>query len=489
MLHETDVKSSGSFYETPISMAISTIEEGRLLEVNEAFERLSGYKSDEVVGRTSIELCLWHDPRERRKMLELLETRRDVSAREFTLRGKGGECRPALFSCVIIEHNGEKRLLKMMHAITSQDKAQENLLASEEALRVIFNNAHDAIFIHELNGDIIDVNDKVLEMYGGERSRWISLSAGDRCFDADNSFYKVPDIWERVVAGENQFFEWQARRVDNNALFNVEVSLQRIDLNQRYAILATVRDISARKRMEEEIEILHTNLAAYVMELEAANIELEAFNYTVSHDLRSPLTGIRGYSHLLLEQRERLDDECLGYARQINAATEKMEQLIATLLDFSRLSRCEIRREEVDLTAIAELVAAECRMADPCRQVRFIFAEGVKVTGDPDLLNVVMENLLGNAWKFTAGQESALIEFGIEETGAGSAYFVRDNGPGFDMADADRLFRPFVRLPGTTDFAGHGIGLATIRRIIQHHGGSAWAAGEPGNGATFYFTL
>lgn len=489
MLHEREEKSSGTFHATPVSMAISSIEEGRLLEVNEAFERLCGYESGEVVGRTSIELGLWNDPRERRKIVELLETRRDIGAREFTLRGKSGECRPALFSCVIIEQNGEKRLLKMMHAIPSQSKAQETLLASEEALRVIFNNVHDAIFIHELNGDIIDVNDKVLEMYGGDRSRWLSLSAGDRYPDADNSFFKVPDIWERAVAGESQFFEWQARRVDNNALFNVEVSLRRIELNQRQAILATVRDITVRKRMEEEIEVLHTNLAAYVMDLEAANTELEAFNYTVSHDLRSPLTGIRGYSHLLLEQRERLGDECLGYALQINAATGKMEQLIATLLDFSRLSRREIRREEVDLTAIAEMVAAECRMEAPCRQVRFILAQGVKVTGDPDLLHVVMGNLLGNAWKFTAGQESAQIEFGIDDAGARSAYFVRDNGPGFDMSDADRLFRPFVRLPGTAGFAGHGIGLATIRRIIQHHGGSAWAVGEPGNGATFYFTL
>jgi light-regulated signal transduction histidine kinase (bacteriophytochrome) len=331
----------------------------------------------------------------------------------------------------------------------------------------------------------------VIEMFGVDRPTALTISIADHYSSPDNPLDLLPVIWEMVVAGEDQLFEWRARRIDNNALFDVEVSLRRIILNQRYAILATVRDITARKRAEQEIETLNTHLASHVTGLEAANRELEAFNFTVSHDLRSPLTGICGYSYLLQEQfSERLGEQCLGYVRVINSAAVKMGQLIDTLLGFSRLSRCEVKREETDLTAITKGVAAQLRMADPSRQVRFAIAEGVKATGDANLLSVVMENLIGNAWKYTARQESTLIEFGLDETNASPAYFVRDNGPGFDMAHADRLFRPFQRLPGTTEFAtGHGIGLATVQRIVERHGGSTWACGEPGKGATFYFTL
>ena len=166
-----------------------------------------------------------------------------------------------------------------------------------------------------------------------------------------------------------------------------------------------------------------------------------------------------------------------------------MNRLIDALLNFSRLTRVEPRRETVDLSGMAQEVAAELTLTEPARRVTFRIAEGITVNGDANLLRVVLENLLGNAWKYTGMREEAVIEFGVTEIDGKPACFVRDNGPGFDMADAEKLFIPFQRLPGAEEFRGHGIGLATVERIIRRHGGRVWAEGEPGKGATFYFTF
>lgn len=225
-------------------------------------------------------------------------------------------------------------------------------------------------------------------------------------------------------------------------------------------------------------------------ELEAANRELEAFNYSVTHDLRKPLTVINGYCEVILHRyRERLDSQCLSYIGEISAATLEMDSLIDSLLEFSRLSHAEPHWETVDLSRTAQMVVAGLRMAELERRVTVEIDEGITARGDRELLRVVLANLLGNAWKYTGKREDAVIGFGVRDLGGKPAYFVRDNGAGFDMADAERLFLPFQRLHGSDDFKGHGIGLATVERIIRRHGGRVWAEGEPGNGATFYFTL
>jgi light-regulated signal transduction histidine kinase (bacteriophytochrome) len=184
-----------------------------------------------------------------------------------------------------------------------------------------------------------------------------------------------------------------------------------------------------------------------------------------------------------------LDDQCSGYLAEIYDGTLRMSQLIDALLKFSCVSRTELRREPVDLSGIARALAKELSRAEPERRVEFHIAEGVMVTGDVGLLRAVMENLLGNAWKYTGKREGAVIEFGALMVAGKPACFVRDNGTGFAMADAGKLFLPFQRLSGSGEFTGHGIGLATVERIIRHHGGRVWAEGEPRKGATFYFAL
>jgi signal transduction histidine kinase len=245
-----------------------------------------------------------------------------------------------------------------------------------------------------------------------------------------------------------------------------------------------------RKMAEEEIKRLNCELAARAAELEAANRELEAFNYTVAHDLRKPLTVVNGYCQALKELcGVQLDVHCKEYLKEAYEGTLRMNRLIDALLRFSRMAHIEPQREVVDLSVLAQAVAAELELAEPERRVTFRIAEGMSVNGDPNLLHVALDNLLGNAWKFTATKEEAVVEFGMTEIGGKPVCFVRDNGAGFDMADAGKLFTPFQRLPGGEEFKGHGIGLATVERIISRHGGMVWAEGKPGKGATFYFTL
>jgi len=225
-------------------------------------------------------------------------------------------------------------------------------------------------------------------------------------------------------------------------------------------------------------------------QMETANRELESFSYTVSHDLRSPLTNIHGYSQLLLTMYgDKFDGEHLTYIQTIYDEAERMDQIIGTLLSFSRLIGSEIHQTRVDLSKMADVIIAGLRMSRPERRVTFTIAKDVTGNGDARLLKVVLENLLGNAWKYTGKKDEAVIEFGVTEKDGKPAYFVRDNGAGFDMEQADKIFAPFQRLHDADEFKGFGIGLATVQRIIQRHGGRVWAEGEPGKGAVFYFTL
>ena len=230
--------------------------------------------------------------------------------------------------------------------------------------------------------------------------------------------------------------------------------------------------------------------AAYVEELERKNQELEAFSYTVSHDLRNPLSGIVGFTQLLLEDHARqLDAHGLSYLNQIASAAHQMQELIEALLQLSRITSAELQCQTVDLSAVARAIGDDLARRDPARQVTFTVAPGLVVDADRRLLRAVLDNLIGNAWKFTARTRQATITVGCVRRKGEVVYFVRDNGAGFDSAQAARLFRPFQRLHRASDFSGTGIGLATVRRIIERHSGRVWAEGEVGQGATMYFTL
>jgi len=243
----------------------------------------------------------------------------------------------------------------------------------------------------------------------------------------------------------------------------------------------------AVRRMNADLEML---VAERTAELEAANGELEAYDYSISHDLQAPLNRIRGFSEALLEdQGERLDATGRDYVRRIVTAAETMGEMVSAMLRLAQWTRIELEREDADLSALAAAVMHDLSQSQPGRRVQIRVSPGLVASADPGLLRAALENLLANAWKFTEKRADALIEVGATDAGAETVFWVRDNGSGFDMAEAAELFRPFGRLRSSGPFRGSGVGLATVQRIVHRHGGRIWAESEPGRGATFLFTL
>jgi two-component system sensor histidine kinase/response regulator len=257
---------------------------------------------------------------------------------------------------------------------------------------------------------------------------------------------------------------------------------KKTELLRRQAQLLVESEQAARHLAETRAEL--------VRDLEHKNRELESFSYAVSHDLRAPLRRIDSFSRAVLEsQGDRLDESGQRFLARVREASQHMSQLIDDVLYLSRVSRADLREQEVDLSSLAGLVLSRLKESEPERRVELKIRPGVVVTGDGQLLRIALENLLENAWKFTAKESDSRIEFGMAHASGEPTYFVRDNGAGFDMIYADRLFGPFQRLHPQNEFPGSGIGLATVQRIIHRHGGRVWAEGLVGQGATFHFTL
>ncbi|MBK5273497.1 MAG: response regulator [Desulfuromonadales bacterium] len=254
--------------------------------------------------------------------------------------------------------------------------------------------------------------------------------------------------------------------------------------------IETVRIKEQLRDQHDQIITLNTALTTRTQELESLNVELEAFNYTVAHDLRSPMFSICGCSQILLKKLAAdIDEQSIECLQVIYKETMHMNKIIEALLNFSRFTRKSIAKQWTDISSIANKIARNLKLREPQRQVTFTIAEGVRGFADPTLLDVVLENLLGNAWKYSAKNDAACIEFGSTNLEEELVYFVRDNGVGFDHQESENLFVPFQRLQCNKEFEGFGIGLATASRIIQRHGGRIWADGEKGRGATFYFSL
>jgi light-regulated signal transduction histidine kinase (bacteriophytochrome) len=247
------------------------------------------------------------------------------------------------------------------------------------------------------------------------------------------------------------------------------------------AMTARVRD--SQRELEQEV-------SQRTAQLLTVNKELEAFSYSVSHDLRAPLRHVNGFSQALLEDHsDQLDEVGKGYLRELRGASIEMAHLIDDVLQLARISRSEMHREPVDLSELARTVVAELQRADPGHEVILRIADDLSTQGDRRLLQIMLSNLLGNSWKFTSKRDLAEITLGQEQKDGETCYFVRDNGAGFDMAHVDRLFSAFQRLHTVREFEGTGIGLATVQRIVHRHGGKVWASGGVNKGATFYFTL
>jgi len=385
----------------------------------------------------------------------------------------------------------EKRQAQAKHA-------EKALRESEQRLKAIFDSALDAIITMDENGLIMGWNAQAEAVFGWSATEVIGRSMSTTIIPPQYREAHQRGLARFLSSGEgpilNQRLEIPALH-RNGCEFFVELTVTPIRLSSSWIFSAFVRDITQRRKAEEEIRKLNAELEERVKQrtaqLEAANKELEAFSYSVSHDLRAPLRGIDGFSQALLEDSgDKLDDNGKKHLDRIRKATRRMGELVDDLLKLSRLTRSEMQHELVDLSRLAEMIATELRKTAPDRQVEFIIEEELQARGDTRLLQVVLENLFNNAWKFTSPAEKARIEFGaLKQMPNETVYFLRDNGVGFDMAYIHKLFGAFQRLHRTDEFPGNGIGLATVQRVIQRHGGRVWAEAMVGRGAAFYFTL
>ncbi|HLQ24986.1 MAG TPA: PAS domain S-box protein [Acidiferrobacterales bacterium] len=378
------------------------------------------------------------------------------------------------------------------------EHAEKALLASETRLKAIIDSALDAIVTMDENGLITGWNVRAEAVFGWSAAEVIGHSMSTTIIPPQHRQAHKQGLARFLSAGEgpilNQRLEITALH-RNGDEFPVELAVTPIRLSSSWLFSAFIRDITQRRRAEAEIRKLNAELEERVKQrtaqLEAANKELETFSYSVSHDLRAPLRGIDGFSQALLEDcGDKLDDNGKKHLDRIRNASQHMGELVDDLLKLSRLTRSDVWYELVDLSRLAEMIATELRNAEPDRQAEFIIQKELKASGDRRLLQVVLENLVNNAWKFTSQIPHARIEFGaLKQAPNEVVYFLRDNGAGFDMVYVHKLFAAFQRLHGVADFPGNGIGLATVQRIVQRHGGRVWAEAMVGQGATFYFTL
>jgi PAS domain S-box-containing protein len=400
-----------------------------------------------------------------------------------------------------LEIDGEDELEDLAGSINtmleSLESAEQTIRDKEERYRVLFERAPDSIIIIGTEGDergrIVAANRAAAKQHGYSVEELCSLSINELNTPETNNF--ADEIMEKIVNGEWITSElWHLRK--DGSQFPIEIHAGLVKLGNQNYVLGFDRDITSRKLAEEsdrmyldQISQLNIELGVKAAELSVSNKELESFNYSVSHDMRGPLTRISGYCQLMLDDGSGIDSQTRTYLQRIYESCDWLDEMLDAMLKLSRLARAEFLPIAVDLSAIAEEVMRELIQAEPDRLIDVIIEPGVKATGDAQLLKILLSNLINNSWKYSAGEERARIEFGAMNCETLPVCFIRDNGVGFDMKDADKLFRVFTRLHDSTKFSGSGIGLATVQRVVARHGGRIWAESEVGCGATFFFTL
>jgi PAS domain S-box-containing protein len=453
--------------------------------VNEGAERQVGYTRQELLCMTPLHIAPEFDETRFRAMIDEVASEKGAGRRFTTVhRHKNGTDTPVEINLQFVGSGMDgARLIAISRDITERKKTEQVLRESEERFRTLANNIPQLAWMANEEGQIFWHNQRWLEycgltlddMAGGGWEKVHHPAHLERVLKGIRKCYQTGEVWEDM-------FPLRSRDGTYGWFLSMAIPV-RNEQGRVYRWLGTSTDVTEQRENEE-------NLQRNREQLEASNRELDAFAYSVSHDLRAPLRSIDGFSQALLEDcKGSLNEQGIDYLCRIRAASQRMGQLIDDLLNLSRVTRHEIRYESVNLSDIVLASAAEVRKAWPGRQVKLSVMPGLVAVCDRNLLRIVIDNLMSNAWKFTTKQELAKIEFGEMPVNGIPTYFVRDNGAGFDMAYVDKLFGAFQRLHEREEYPGTGIGLATVQRIVVRHGGRVWAEGRVGGGATMFFTL
>ena len=468
-----DAARDGTFVFDPITLRFSHVNEGAV--------RQMGYSRAELLRMTPLDIEQEFDEQRFRAMIDPLVSGIQ-SARSFTTvhRRKDGMNVPVEINLQAVEpRTAQCRIIAAARDITERQVAED----AQRRLAAIVEWTDDAIISKTLSAMITSWNKGAERLYGYKAEEIIGKSL--KLLVPQDRWGEEMEIIDRIRRGQQIEHYETVRQARDGRM--IDISLTASPLRDGHGNIVGVsgigRNITQRKRVEDELK-----RRGWL--LEAANKELEAFSYSVSHDLRAPLRSLDGFSLALMEDcADRLDEQGKDYLKRIRAASQRMGQLVDDLLKLSRNSHVELQRGLVDLSALALSRAEEMQKLWPGRQVELIVEPGLKAEGDSRLLDIVFDNLLNNAWKFTGRRERAVIEVGAERRENETVYFVRDNGAGFDMAYAGKLFGAFQRLHTMTEFPGTGIGLATVQRIVHRHGGRVWLEGVVDKGATVFFTL
>ncbi len=375
-----------------------------------------------------------------------------------------------------------------------QEAVRSGLEQAHSLLRSVTDGITDAVFVKDLEGRYLMINTAGAACVG--RTVEQVIGSDDAALFTPEQAQRIRERDQRIIEeGVTETYEDELDIAGSDHAYLVTKTPYRGPAGEIIGVIGIARDITERKRSDQEIQRLNADLERRVNErtaqLEATNKELETFSYSVSHDLRAPLRAISSFARMLTEDHApRLGEEGIRWLDRIGSATTRMEGLINDLLRLALVARTQLNRERINLSTLVHEVASGLQAGAPERLVRLRVQPGVETCGDPGLLRVLVENLLSNAWKYTSKCPEASVEFGVLVLpDNASAFYVRDNGAGFDMSHADRLFAPFQRLHRHDEFPGSGIGLATAQRIVHRHGGRIWAESAPDQGAAFFFTL
>jgi len=485
---QSERRFRGLLEAAPDAMVIVDYD-GTVITVNAQTEILFGYARDQLLGK-HVEILIpdrYRDihPFHRKQYGKNPHTRPMGADLELYARRNDGTEFPVEISLSPMETEEDHLVIAALRDITQRKRA-------EAQFRNLLESAPDAMVVLDRQGVIQLVNSQTEKLFGYDRVEIIGQPIE----------ILVPKRFRKkhLKHREGYYVEHPVRPMGigldlfglrkNDSEFPVEISLSPLETERGLLVSAAIRDVTQRRRMEEDVQKLNEDLKQRAAQLEAANKELETFSYSVSHDLRAPLRSIDGFSHVVLEDYgEQLPTDARNYLERVRAAAQRMAVLIDDLLNLSRVTRTALQPRFINLSKIAEEIIRELEEREPHRQPKVSINPELMVEADPHLIHIVLENLLSNAWKFTARQEQAHIEFGQIDRAKERTFFVRDNGVGFDMAYSDKLFGVFQRLHSVSDYPGTGVGLATVQRIISIHGGRIWAESAEGKGATFYFTL